>query len=71
MAHKFVVLKDDVLLTFTDYDLIPAEFDHLIEFIPEIPPPPHTDQDHDEIDAWVGKFDRLMEIENARSSSER
>jgi len=69
MAHKFVVLKDDVLLTFTDYDLIPAEFDHLIEFIPEIPPPPHTDQDHDEIDAWVGKFDRLMEIENARSSS--
>jgi hypothetical protein len=69
VAHKFVVLKDNVLLTFTDYDLVPAEFDHLIEFVPEIPPPPHTDQDHDEIDAWMGKFDRLMEIENARSSS--
>lgn len=71
MGHKFVVLKDNVMLTFTDYDLIPADFDYVIEFVPEIPPPPHTDQDHDEIDSWSEKFDRLMEIEHARSSSKR
>lgn len=71
MGHKFVVLKDNVMLTFTDYDLIPEDFDHVIEFVPEIPPPPHTDRDHDEIDSWEDKFDRLMEIEHARSSSKR
>jgi len=39
----------------------------VIEFAPEIPPSPHTDQDHEEIDQWHSKFERLMEIEYASS----
>ena len=50
------------------YEDIPTAFDHVIEFCPEIPPGPHTQEQHDEIDSWVPKFERLMEIERARSS---
>ena len=68
MPSRFVVMKSGVLYTYTEYNSIPGNFDHLIEFNPEIPPPPHTDQDHDEIDQWQAKFSRLMEIEYASSS---
>ena len=53
------------------YEAIPDRFDHVIEFCPEIPPGPHTQEQHDEIDAWVPKLERLMEIERARSSKIR
>lgn len=56
--------------TVAEYDLyenIPDDFDHVIEFLPEIPPEPHTPEQHEEIDSWNDKFLRLMEIEHARS----
>lgn len=71
MIHRFVVEKDDQLLTFSCYEDIPSDFDRLIEFRPEIPPGPHTDAQHDEIEQWLVKFNILMEIENARSSQTR
>ena len=46
MAHRFVVVINGVLHTFTDFAAIPAEIDHVIEFVPEIPPEPHTDEQH-------------------------
>lgn len=63
--HKFVVMKDGELLTFTQYDDIPRDFDHVIEFLPEIPPEPHTQEQHEEIEQWNSKLQELMEIENA------
>ena len=71
MPHRFVVRVGSELQTFTRYEDIPAEFDHLIEFLPEIPPPPHTDQQHEEIEAWQPRFEQLMERERARSSKKR
>ena len=71
MPHRFVVRVGSELRTYERYEDIPAEFDHLIEFLPEIPPPPHTDEQHQEIDAWQPRFERLMEIERARSSKTR
>jgi len=59
------------LHTYDQYELIPDQFDHVIEFQPEIPPGPHTEQQHQEIDSWVPKFNRLMEIEYASSSKTR
>ena len=56
---------------YTRYEDIPDVFDHVIEFCPEIPPGPHTRDQHDEIDAWVPRFERLMEIEHARSRQAR
>jgi hypothetical protein len=56
MAHEFVILKDGVLLTFDKYEDIPSTFDNLIKFAPEIPPGPHTDADHEEIEKWNEKL---------------
>ena len=67
MGHRFVIMQDDKLYEYTKYEQIPSDFDHVIEFAPEIPPGPHTDQDHDEIAQWGVKFERLMEIEYASS----
>ena len=67
MGHRFVIMKDDQLSEYTKYEQIPDQFDHVIEFAPEIPMGPHTDQQHEEIDQWQVKFERLMEIEYASS----
>lgn len=71
MPHRFVIMILGQLHEFSRYEDIPAEFDHVIEFSPEIPPGPHTEEQHLEIESWVPRFERLMEIENARSSQSR
>jgi hypothetical protein len=71
MPHRFVIMISGQLQEFYRYEDIPESFDHVIEFCPAIPPGPHTQEQHDEIDAWVSKFERLMEIERASSSKKR
>lgn len=61
----------NILAEYDLYENIPDDFDHVIEFVPEIPPEPHTPEQHEEIDSWNDRFLRLMEIEHARSSSKR
>ena len=65
--HKFVVMKNNELQTNTDYDAIPNDFDHVIEFLPEVPEGPHTEEQHEEIEQWNEKLQKLMEIERAGS----
>jgi len=63
--------KEDELVTFTDYKDIPEDFQfkHVIKFVPEIPPPPHTPQDHVVIGEWNDILTKLMERErNARGN---
>ena len=62
MAHKFVVRINESLLEFSNYDDIP-EFDNLIRFEPEIPPEPHTEEQHEEIEKWNDKLKILMKRE--------
>jgi hypothetical protein len=69
MAHEFVVKRNGILETYTDYNDIPANFDHVIKFLPEIPPEPHTEEQHEEIEKWPARLQKLMEIEHARSNS--
>lgn len=68
MTHRFVVMRRGKLETYTEFEDIPKDFEHVIEFAPEVPPGPHTDQQHDEIDQWNDRLQQLMRIENARSS---
>ena len=68
MAHEFVIMRNGVLETYTDYDDIPLDFEHVIKFMPEIPEPPHTDEQHGEIEKWPARLETLMEIERARSN---
>ena len=63
MAHKFVVRINECLLEFSNYDEIPLEFDNLIRFEPEIPPEPHTEEQHEEIEKWNDKLKILMKRE--------
>ena len=63
MEHKFVILLDGELKTYSRFEDIPEKFDNLIEFKPEIPPSPHSQEDHDEIHAWEDRFKQLMKRE--------
>ena len=71
MTHRFVIMRNGVLETYTDFNSIPEDFDHVIEFLPEIPPGPHTDAEHEEIEKWNDRLQQLMRIEYARSSQNR
>lgn len=71
MGHRFVIMQGDQLVEYDRYENIPDDFDHVIEFLPEIPPEPHSQVQHEEIDSWHDKFLRLMRIENASSSKTR
>jgi len=60
MSHKFVILNNSILETYTKYEDIPESFDNVIEFIPEIPEGPHTEDQHQLIDQWNDKLTELL-----------
>ena len=68
MAHEFVILINGKLETYTRYEDIPEKFDNVIKFIPDIPPAPHTHDEHDEMAIWNDRLQKLMEKERARSN---
>jgi hypothetical protein len=63
MPNEFVILKNNKLETFTRYEDIPEKFDNLIKFLPEIPEPPHTYEQHQELDLWNERLKELMKRE--------
>jgi hypothetical protein len=71
MAHKFVIKRNGILETFTEFEEIPEDFDHIIEFIPDIPDGPHTHEEHDELAKWNEKLQILVRKEYARSDKNR
>ena len=71
MTHEFKIIRNGILETYTNYDDVPNSFDHLIKFAPVIPPEPHTDEQHEEIEEWHNKIKKLMEIELASSNKKR
>ena len=69
MPHEFVVLLDGKIETFQRYEDIPEKFDNLIRFVPEIPEPPHSHEQHEEMDVWNEKLKELIKREtNGRNS---
>ena len=65
---EFVFQIDGREVSITEWDDVPEEFDHLIKFIPDIPPEPHTEEDHEEMAQWNTRLQELMEKERARSN---
>lgn len=63
MPNEFVVLINNKLETFTKYEDIPEKFDNLIKFLPKIPEPPHTHEQHEELDLWNERLKELMKRE--------
>lgn len=60
MEHRFVIKDKEVLYSFNKFEDIPEVFDHLIEFLPYMPPPPHTHEEHEEIDSWMPRFQDIL-----------
>jgi hypothetical protein len=65
--HVFKIIRNGQLEEYNEYESIPLDFEHVIAFIPDIPPGPHSDHEHDEINIWNDRLQKLMEIERARS----
>jgi len=59
----YVVRIDDELVTYTDINDIPGEFDNLIRFNPEIPEGPHTDEEHKMLESLNDILHDLMKRE--------
>lgn len=68
MPHRFVVRVAGRLEIYDRFEDIPEEIEHVIEFRPEVPPPPHTDAQHEEIDSWNPRLQELMRRERRASS---
>jgi hypothetical protein len=63
MNGEFVVSIGNKLHTFTKYEDIPDTFDNLIKFIPKIPEPPHTHEQHEEMSVWNDRLKELLKRE--------
>ena len=68
---RFDLIVDGALVTVGRWEDLPARFDHVVRFEPAIPPPPHTPQQHAEIEQWNARLQFLMELERARSNQDR
>jgi hypothetical protein len=65
------ILHDGNNIQFDDWNDIPEDFTfkHVIKFLPDLPPPPHTPEQHMEVSEWNDRLQNFMEIErNARSN---
>lgn len=69
MKGEFVLIVDGKLTTYKDYRDIPKVFDNVIKFLPEIPPPPHTEEQHEEIEQWNKRLQELIEKERQKYAS--
>jgi len=66
--HEFVFRIDGKLVTVHNWEDVPEQFDHVIKFVPAVPEPPHTEEQHEEMDKWNDRLQTLMEKERARNN---
>ena len=65
---EFQFIINGELVTFDKYEDIPDEFEHVIKFLPDVIPEPHTEEQHEEMAQWNIRLQELMEKERARSN---
>ena len=63
LEGEFKVLINGKLKTFDDYNKIPMSFENLISFKFDVPPEPHTQEQHVEINKWPDRMKELMKRE--------
>ena len=68
MKGEFIIREGSAIITFEYFDEIPMEFDNLISFKPDAPEPPHSKEDHEEMETYTTKLQELMRRENASSN---
>ena len=65
---EFQFIVDGELVAFDKYEDIPEDFEHVIRFIPDVIPEPHTEEEHEEMAQWNTRLQKLMEKARARSN---
>lgn len=60
MLGTFIVLVDGKLETYDRFEDIPQVIDNVVKFLPFVPPPPHTDEQHEEMESHSEKFRELL-----------
>ena len=65
---EFQFIVNGELVTYESWENIPEEFEHVIKFIPDVPPDPHTEDEHAEMEIWNTRLQQLLEKERARSN---
>ena len=65
---EFQFLINGELVTYDKYEDIPETFEHVIKFLPDVIPEPHTEEEHEEMAQWNIRLQELMEKERARSN---
>ena len=63
MKGTFIIKVGSELVTYDNYDDIPIKFDHLISFKPDALEPPHSEEDHKEMETYNTKLQELMKRE--------
>ena len=65
---EFQFIVNGELVTYDSWENIPEEFEHVIKFIPDVPPDPHTEDEHAEMEIWNTRLQHLLEKDRARSN---
>ena len=60
MKGKFKVLIDGDVKKYTNYNDIPEKIDDVIQCLFDVPKPPHTDEQHEEMEQHVSKINELV-----------
>ena len=60
MEGEFIVKIGKKLFEYTNINDIPEKFDHLIKFVPTVPPEPHSEEEHKLIDSFMIKFKEIQ-----------
>lgn len=68
---RFDLIVGGMLRSYQRWEDLPAVFDHVVRFEPDIPPAPHSDEQHAEAAMWNARLQQLMEMERARSNPDR
>ena len=63
LEGKFVIRDEDEVIEYDRCGDLPDEFDHLIEFAPISPEPPHTEEQHHEMSKYTQYLQELVSRE--------
>ena len=69
LKGEFVIKRNGKIEKYSEFEKIPSQYEHLIQFKPEYPPEPHTEEQHEEIGLWNARLQQLMEIEREKHAS--
>ncbi len=70
-SGEFIVLVDGRLDRFSHWDGIPAVVDAIVKFLPDIPPGPHTAEQHDAIELLPKIFAEFMKRERGHACRDK